>query len=43
MENYSEENKEYKDKLYNAYIKYPLLRLFFGKNFIKLYMKITKN
>ena len=43
MENYDEENRKYKDKINNGYINFPLLRLFYGKKFIKLYLKITKN
>ena len=42
MEYYNDINNKYKEMVKEGYQKYPLLRLFHGKNFIKLYEK-TKN
>ena len=42
MKIYNEKNNEYKNLIKEGYEKYPLIRLFYGRNFIQLY-KITKN
>ena len=39
MNEYNEINDNFKNELINGYIKYPLLRLFYGQQFIPLYEK----
>ena len=42
MDNYKKENDKFKKLLEDAYEKFPLLRLFYGQQFIKLF-NLTKN
>ena len=42
MESYNDTNNKYKETIIQGYQNYPLLRLFYGKNFIKLYER-TRN
>ena len=43
VENYNNKFKEFKNLIKNSYEKYPLLRLFYGPQFIQLYEKAKYN